>query len=39
MRTRVLEQPKFLKFAVAVPEAPLELVIDCPGEICGRSLR
>ena len=32
IRTSVLEQPKFRKFAVAVPEAPLELVIDCPAD-------
>ena len=33
IRTSVLEQPRFLRLAVAVPLAPLEFVMDCPGEI------
>ena len=38
-RTNVLPQPRFLRLTVAAPLAPFEFVIDCPGDICGMSLR
>ena len=39
IRTKVLEQPKFLRFAVAVPFDPFAVWAIWPGANCGKSFK